>query len=330
MNTDSISFQSVLDVLTSTGKDLPRRYLQQLSDIAPLELQTLLEVWPRVSTSRKLTLLKGLESLAEEDTLVNFDDFARAILVDPDPQIRIHAIHLLNECENTKLASTYLAMLKDDPDLNVRAEAVNALGLFVDLGELEEIPEQNYHQIEDALLAAANGEDDPRIRRAALESLGYSSRLEVSTLIESSFHREDPVWQASALVAMGRSADERWEEDVIRSLVNENDGIRRAAVQAAGELSLKSARTILLGMLGEEEDDDVISAAVWSLSQIGGEDVRTFLENMLDQSEDEDQIAYLEEALDNLAFTEDLDRFDLIAFDPDIDLPDVDEDDEEE
>jgi HEAT repeat protein len=186
--------------------------------------------------------------------------------------------------------------------------------------------------VEDALLSSAASEDDARVRRAAVESLGYSSRLEVGTLIESSFHREDPNWQASALVAMGRSADEeRWTDSVTRSLVNEDDRIRKAAVQAAGELSLKSARVLLLKMLGEEEDDGVLSAIIWSLSQIGGEDVRTYLENLLDQIEDDDeQVAFLEEALDNLAFTEDLDRFDLLAVDPDDELVeiDVDEDDE--
>jgi len=333
MNTDSISFQSVLDALTSaTGKDIPRRYLQQLSDIGPLELKTLLDVWPRVSPSRKSALLKGLESLAEEDTLVNFDEFARAILNDPDVSVRIRAIRLLSECEDTKLVPVYLDMLKNDPDMNVRMEVAAVLDLFVDLGELEEIPEKTYHQIEDALLAVGNSEDDVHIRRAALESLGYSSRPEVVTLIESTFHRENPEWQASALLAMGRSADERWEDEITVSLVNEDDRIRKAAMEAAGELPLKVAGPLLLKLLEEEEDDEIITAAVWSLSQIGGEDVRTYLENMLDQSEDEEQIAYLEEALDNLAFTEDVERFDLISFDPDIDLDleEVDEDEEEE
>ena len=331
MNTDSISFQSVLDTLTTTtGKDIPRRYLQQFSDIDPLELKTVLDVWPRISPSRKVTLLEGLRLLAEEDTLVNFDDFARAILNDPDPQVQIRAIRLLSECEDSKLASTFLDMLKSDKDINVRVEAANALGLFVDLGELEEISEGIYHKIEDALLAVAGGEDDPRVRRTALESLGYSSRIEVSTLIESSLHREDPAWQASALVAMGRSADDRWEEDVLRSLVHVNDNVRLAAVQAAGNLELKSARTVLLQMLNEEEDESVLNAVIWSLSQVGGEDVRTYLESLLDQTEDEELIATLEEALDNLAFTEDLDRFDLLALDTDVDLEEIDEDQEEE
>ena len=107
-----------------------------------------------------------------------------------------------------------------------------------------------------------------------------------------------------------------------------DDRIRKAAVEAAGLLSVPSARPILLKMLGEEENDTILSAAIWSLSQIGGEDVRTYLENLLDQIEDDDQIAFLEEALDNLAFTEDLDRFDLLAYDPDGELTEIDEEDE--
>ena len=56
--------------------------------------------------------------------------------------------------------------------------------------------------------------------------------------------------------------------------------------------------------------------------------VRTYLENILDQLEDEEQISFMEEALDNLAFTEDLERFDLLSFDPEGDLTEIEEDDE--
>jgi hypothetical protein len=275
-----------------------------------------------------LNLLEELSALAEADTLVSFDDFARALLTDPDAEVRTRAIRLLDEYEDPKIVPSYLDMLKNDPDVNVRTEAANALNLFVDLGELEEIPPSIYHQVEDALLAAANSEDDVHVRRAALESLGYSSRPEVATLIESAFHREDPAWQTSALIAMGRSADDRWSDQVTRSLINVDDRIRQAAVQAAGELSLPSARPILLKMLGEEEDATILSAVIWSLSQIGGEDVRTYLESLMDQLDDDEQIEFLEEALDNLAFTEDLDRFDLMSYDPDDELTETEEDED--
>jgi len=43
MNTTPTSFQNVLDALLS-GKEFPRRYLQEFSDIGTLELKTLLDV----------------------------------------------------------------------------------------------------------------------------------------------------------------------------------------------------------------------------------------------------------------------------------------------
>lgn len=331
MNEQTASFQTVLDALTAPGKDFPRRYLQYFSDIAPLELKTLLDVWPRVKPDRKLSLLKGLESAAESDTLVNYDDFARAILDDPDASVRVHALRLLDECEDLKLVPAYLDLLRNDPDAGVRAEAANALNLFVDLGELEEIPEETYGEIQSALLESARGEKEAKVRRRAVESLGWSSNPEVVELIESAFDGSID-WKVSALTAMGRSADDRWEDRVLRSMLEDNDKVRKAAVQSAGMLGFKSARVPLLRMLESEESGEVMMAAIWSLSQIGGEDVQTYLETLLDQTEDDDMIAFLEEALDNLAFTEDLDRFELMSFNPDDleDLEEVDEDDEEE
>ncbi|MEP6894685.1 MAG: HEAT repeat domain-containing protein [Chloroflexota bacterium] len=335
MNTQKTSFDSVLDSLLDNQREFPHRYLTLFSDIGPLELKTLLDVWPRVDLKRKLSLFNGLEALVDKDTLVNFDDFARSLLTDPEAEVRIHALRLLGESEDIKLTSIYLDLLKNDTDANVRAQTANTLGFFVALGELEEIAEGTYNQIMAGLFESARGEDVARVRRQALESLGYASKPEVVVLIESALKHKDSDWQASALTAMGRSADERWEDEILRALLDENEVIRKAAVQAAGTLPLKSARPVLLRILAEgEEDDEVIAAAIWSLSQIGGEDVRTFLEALLDKTEedeDEDQIALLEEALDNLAFTEDLDRFELMAIDPDLldGLEDEVEEDEE-
>jgi len=326
MNTQPNPFQPVLDSLLDEKKDFPRKHLQQFSDLGELELKTLLDVWSGVSLKRKLTLLEGLESLAEDDTLVNFEDLAKALLSDGDSAVRARAIRLLRECEDAKLISMYIDFLKNDSDANTRAEAAVALGLFVALGEFEEIPEAFHHQTEDALLEAATGADDVKVRRRALESLGFSSRPEAQALIESAFQQDDPAWQASALFAMGRSADDRWDEQVVASLMSDNRNVREAAVEAAGQLAIKSASPILLKMLEDEEDDDVTSAVIWSLSQIGGEDARSYIETLLDQTEDEEQIEFLEEALENLAFTEDLDRFDLLNFEPDLDF---DEDDDE-
>ncbi|MFN8413944.1 MAG: HEAT repeat domain-containing protein [Anaerolineales bacterium] len=326
---EQTSFQTILDALQDTKKEFPKRYLQQFSDIDPLELKTLLDIWPRLPLTRKLVLLDGLLTLMDSDTLVSFEDIGRALiqLNDPDAEVRARAIRLLAETNDAKLVKPLIQILRDDPDLAPRMEAATLLGEFVLLGELEELPENLHRDVENALMAIVSGDENISLRKLALEAVGYSARAEVETLIQSAFNRSDPTWVASALVAMGRSSDEQWAEQVLSMLPNADPRIRLAAMQAAGELSIDAARPIILSMLleGEEDEDDVIAAGIWSLSKIGGEDVRAFLVNMMDQTEDEDLTAYLEEALMNLDYTEEFENFDLLNLDED-DL-DLDEDD---
>ena len=319
MTESKTSFQKVIAELAEGVQDLSRRSLQEFSDIDPLSLIALSEVWPRISPDRKRQLLQGLESLSDEDTLVCFDDFAGSILSDTDPEVRMRAIRLLDECDDTKHIATFIRILNEDKDAETRAEAASALGKYVELGELEEIPDAARRQVEDALLEKANGDDQLHVRRNALESLGFSSRPEVITLIESAFRRENPDWQASALFAMGRSFDERWEEPVLSRMTDENPLIRLAAVEAAGELRLQSARTLLFKVLEDENEDEITSAAIWSLSQVGGDDARVYIENLLDLAEEEEDIEFLEDALENIEFTDELNHFDLLSIDPDED-----------
>ena len=318
-------FQSVIEALLDASKPFPKKYLTQFSDIDPASLNLLLADWPRVSLTRKRTLLSELNQRLDEDTTVSFDDFARALLTDPDGPVRAGAMRLLAECEDVKLIPVYEKILASDPDAEARAEAAKTLNLFIDLGELEEIPEAALHSAENALLAAAH-DDSVTVRRHVVESLGFSSREEVPALIEAAIQREDPAWQASALLAMGRSSDDRWSEHVVRMLLSEERNVRLEAAKAAGELMLADARLPLLRMLEEEDDPEIFSALIWSLSQIGGEDVRTYLENLIDQTEDDDVVEFIEDALANLAFTEDLEHFDLFAMDPDEDLVEWDVD----
>lgn len=326
MNDVLVPFQKVLDTLLDESKEITRRYLTEFSDIEPASLQSLQETWPRIELNRKLLLLDQLNALANVDTLVSFDDLGRALLRDDEPQVRIRAMRLLVECEDPRLVPIYIDLLTNDEVVSVRAEAASTLGIFVQLGEFDDIPDDVHHHIEDVLLKVLNGKDESPVRRRSLEALGFSSRTEVPVLIESSFNRQDPDWKASAIFAMGRSNDKRWADDVLHMLVSEDRRIRLAAVQASGELALPLARPILLSLLEEEMDDVISGAAIWSLSQIGGEDVRLYLQNLLDNVEDDDQTGFLEEALDNLAFTEDMAGFDLLAFDADeIDEIDLEE-----
>jgi HEAT repeat protein len=314
-----IPFSTVLTALTNPDQAFPARYLPRFSDLDPADLKALLQAWPRVPLMRKRALLKNLNERFDEDTLLSYEALGAALLQDEDGTVRTLALKLLEETTDARLIPALVKMIQDDPEPESRARAATVLGQFVHLGEMGELPEGKQEIVEETLLKAAHSAHTS-VARAALEALGYSSRPELDDLILSAFHRPDPLWQATALFAAGRSADNRWQEQVLIGLLSEDVPVRLVAVQSAGELELKAARKVLLEMLEDEPDDDVFQAIIWSLSQIGGEDVRTYLEALLAEAEDEDQIEYLEEALANLSFTEDLEQFDLLAVDPDDDL----------
>jgi HEAT repeat protein len=326
----NVSFQTVVSALLDDGTPFPARYLHSFSDISPSDLTILMKDWPRISTQRKHTLLEDLEDLAETDTLTNFDDLARPLLRDTDPHVRIQAIRLLWENEDAKLAAIFLKMLNADEDAGVRAAAANALGLFVYQGELEKIPGELHHHIEDDLLKKVKSNEDTLVRRRALESLGYSGREDVIALIESAYYKKDPEWVISSLFAMGHSCDERWKKHVIAKLHSPDEEIRSEAIHAAGELELVSARPVLLDLLEDEEDLELRRGLIWALSKIGGEGVRPRLEELLEVETDDDEADFIEESLDNLTFTDDMAHFDLFSLDPNTELHEDELDEENE
>jgi HEAT repeat protein len=323
-------FLTVVNALLDDDQPFPARYLHRFSDLEPADLNQLINAWPHVSPGRKHSLLEDLEDLAESDTLTSFDDLARSLLTDADPEVRVRAVRLLWECEDVKLVPLYLDILNHDENLEVRAAAANALGQFIYLGELDKIPSELHHKIEDQLLETTTSiKNESLVRRRALESLGYSGRQEVIPLIEAAYGGKTPAWIASALFAIGRSSDDRWRKQVLSSLRSPDEDIRSEAIHAAGELELKSARPALLDVLEDAEDLETRHELIWALSRIGGEGVRAKLEELLEIEEDDQVADFIEESLDTLSFTEDMGGFSLFDIDPEVDFIEEEPDEEE-
>jgi HEAT repeat protein len=129
---------------------------------------------------------------------------------------------------------------------------------------------------------------------------------------------------------MGKSSDKRWEKHVLSRLHSQDEEIRSEAIRAAGELGLASARAALLDVLADEEDVEMRHEVIWALSKIGGEGVRERLEELIDLEADDEEADFLEEALENLLFTEEMSQFTMFDFDPDDELKEDDFEEEEE
>lgn len=310
-----IPFLQVIQALLDVTKPFPLRYLRRFSDLEDGDLKSLLAAWPDIPLQRKFALLEDLDDLADSDTLMSFETLGRTLLSDAEAGIRIRAIALLWECLDSRLIPVYLDILTKDMDNEVRAAAAAILRLFIYQGELEELPKESLRDIEEALLNAVSNGATTLIRRRALEALGVSSRDEVPGLIKSAYHRKEPDWIVSAIFAMGYSDDDRWEKYILAHLHDQITEVRSEAIRAAGRLGLASARIPLLDLLEDEEDLEARRDLVWALSEIGGEGMREKLEELLDIESDEDEIDFLEEAMENLLFTEDLNQFDLLEYD---------------
>ena len=310
---DEFPFQSVLDALLDTESPFPPSHLYQLSDLDPLELAQLKEVWPRLPTWRRKALLEDAAELSEDDTLLSFLELGILAIKDIDPQVRVAAIRTLSDYEERDLIQVLLELLQPEEDEEVQAEAASSLGRFVYLGEIEELRPEVLRRIEDNLLNATMQSKSDLVRRRALESLGYSSRSEIAPLIEAAYRSEDKDWIASSLYAMSCSANDDWKPHIMAMLQSNLPLLRYEAARAAGELEIMEARPHLIDLL-DDADENTRNACIWSLSQIGGEGVREILENLYEETEDEDELEYIESALDNLAFNEEIKLFPIFDF----------------
>lgn len=315
-NQKEMPFRNVVQALLDVDNPFSPRNLHRFSDLLPEDLELFKSSWNQVPVSRRLNLLEDLENLNDNDTLVCFDDLARFVLEDEDARCRMLALRLLWNCENPQLIKKFIDMMKYDQNVDVRATAATALGQFVYLGEMEEIPETKKALIEEILLATVQGEDDQNVRRPALEAMGFSSREEVPPLIQKAYDSGDKEWLISSLFAMGRSANIRWKKQVLRMLDNHDPKVQFEAIRAAGQLALPDAREPLLDMLqnDEIEDDDNRMAAIWSLSEIGGKDIAETLQVLLENAADDEEEAYIEDAIDNLSFTTEMNALELFDF----------------
>jgi HEAT repeat protein len=311
-----IPLSELLNALLDEQKPLSPKYLYRLSDLTGNELDSFHDTWRTMPLWRRQALLEDLEELGNSDTLLSYEAIGRYAVTDSDPRVRLLAVKLLWEFDQPDLIQIYIDLLKYDPEPEIRAAAAVGLSQFVYLGEIEAIPSDRSIFIEDQLLQSFSEDPSSFVRQRALESLSYSCRDELPDLIKSAFESGDPEWISSALLAMGRSADNRWNDNVLSMLNNKSPRLRTEAAKSAGELEIKNSIPYLVD-LTEDSNDDVRYAAIWSLSQIGGDRARWTLENLLNQLEEEDEIDFLETALENLAFTEGIQPFTLLELDED-------------
>lgn len=322
MSSPTVEFEELLErILTNIGA-IPFSQLYALSDVSREQLPAFAEAWEILDTPDRQRLIHALVELAEASFQVNYDAIFRHCLSDPDPTVRAVAIDGLWENEEVPLIGRFITALRSDPAPEVRAAAAAALGRFVLAGELERIDSAVQNRIMTELLTIIHLEGESvEVRRRALESAGYACTPETAEALDAAYYQGDERLRLSAIVAMGRSCDRRWQELILAELESSSAAMRYEAALAAGELMLRAAVPIL-GRLMADHDSQVRDATIWALGQIGGPQSKRLLLDAYEGA-DEDTQAVLEEALAEHALSEGRIEFPLY------DIRDKDEDEQD-
>lgn len=98
-----ITFQSVLEALLDPKKDISYAHLSFYSDLDPKSLRLFLDAWKNLPSKRKTQLLDYLTAYMDEDTIVSYEEIGRAVLDDPDAEVRARALGLLAESDDPRL-----------------------------------------------------------------------------------------------------------------------------------------------------------------------------------------------------------------------------------
>jgi hypothetical protein len=282
---------------------LPFSRLYAFSDLADEDLAGFCDVWSTLPTVERRRLARSLVELAEASFQVNFDAIFVHCLDDPDGPVRAMAIDGLWENKDTALLGRLMSVLRNDPSDLARAAAATGLGRYVLAGELEELEPPVQARILTELLTTIHLADESiDVRRRAIESVAYACTPEVTEVLELAYYDEDEQMRLSAIVGMGRSCDEQWEDIVLTEIESTSAAMRYEAALACGGLTLREAVPVLTRLL-DDADPMIRDASIWSLGQIGGTQAKQALMAAYEDA-DEETRAILDEALAEQALSE--------------------------
>lgn len=274
---------SALKLSDAGSPDYPT-ILYGLSDLSPTDLQRIIPVWDSLSATQRRILMKQMLELSETDFTMDYQAIGLHSLNDPDPQVRAAAVETLWTDDSLNTMDRFISMAQNDEAEEVRAVAASALGHYILLGELGELPESQTTRAQDAAITLWQDPNEPvEVRRRALEAISNCGHALVPEAIQEAYRSGDTLMQVSAIFAMGRTYDARWQEIVLRELKNSEPQIRFEAARTAGELELRDA-VPGLGQLAIEDDVEIRDVAVWALGEIGSREALRILEQLAEDA----------------------------------------------
>ncbi|MCB9459813.1 MAG: HEAT repeat domain-containing protein [Anaerolineaceae bacterium] len=298
------TFEEALQQLSSAEGNMPDpEILYGLSGLMDSQIRDLRTVWGQLDAAQRQLLLQMMIDAAYSNLELDFEPIGvMALDADSDVAVRRTAIELLFESESIETLMTLRNILEKDTDLFTQVNAARALGNFVLLAELGKIMDSHVKPVRDHLLRLLNNsQTDLLLRAAALESIANCTNSDVTSHINHAYGAGEPELRRSAVIAMGRTCDDRWSDYVLDELSSGDEEFQAAAARAAGELQIEEAIPAFTRIYAES-DVETRLAIVWALGEIGGREATRMLENAMEEAESEGDdvlIEAIEDAIGN-------------------------------
>ncbi len=300
-------FDKILATLSTEGQKndtiVEPTLFYGLSDITEGQAKQLEPSWNELPSSYKHKLLVAFNDASEADFDFSYKQVALLGLKDESSLVRSASVDLLWDDESVNTMRILINLVRTDDAPSVKARALVSLGKFILLGEYEEIPELIALEAQQLTFDIHVDTSQPmEVRRRALEALSNSSHPQKDKLIQSAYHSPEHLFKVSAVFAMGRTCDEKWEDILLEELDGEDNEIVYEAVRACGEIGLSSS-VRQIGQLLLGDDREIQLMAIWALGEIGGQQAVDILSVFEENVEDDDLLEATEDALGVASFS---------------------------
>ncbi len=295
-------FSDILSELRENNRELTYKEIQSFSDLSEENLAQFRQTWNLLSNKRKEMFFELLLIEFMSNTLMDFSEIALIGLNDEDPIIRRGSLKLLMDNRKSYFLDRLISISKQDPDTEVRLDAISTLGYFLMDTDTAERGKNKAEKVLKTLESLMES-PDKMTRLRVMEALAYVDHPSIIPLVYASLTSDIDTEIASGLRAVQNSLNRRWAANVIENLDHPNPDVQYEAIKAVGELQLKRARNRILSLLArfDQLDDDILDATILTASQLGGNQVKEMIEMIEEIFEDEEDMAELfEEAKSNL------------------------------
>lgn len=267
----------------------------------------------QLSKEEKIQLLKRVAE--SEDYFTNYLPVLKDFLDDEEAEVRKLAIGGLWDYPKPEMIEVLFDKAENDPDKEVRCKAIITLGRYMYEGEMadydfdwgpikeimreDELPREDFLRVKEFFLRLYRDQEKPLDeRRFVVEALGFLTDPEVFEIIEEAYAHPDKKMKMSAIFAMGRSGNVRWEHAILDELYNPVKELQLEAIRAAGQSGFDGAGKDLW-RLTYSDDRDVKLEAIWGLGQTGWEGAFERLDELTYLGKDEEIREMAELALED-------------------------------